>query len=67
MNKYIKFGLIGLIVILAAYMLGRWTTGHEEVPKQAQIKEILAEVEDWTCSMHPQIHQSEPGKCPEWI
>jgi len=64
MNKYIKFGLIGLVVLLAGYMLGRWTSGHEEVPKQSQKKEILAEVEDWTCSMHPQIHQSEPGKCP---
>jgi len=19
---------------------------------------------DWTCSMHPQIHQPKPGKCP---
>ncbi|MCE9582745.1 MAG: hypothetical protein K8T20_09650 [Planctomycetes bacterium] len=24
-----------------------------------------SEVTDWTCPMHPEIHESKPGKCPK--
>jgi Cu(I)/Ag(I) efflux system membrane fusion protein len=58
------------VIILAAFSLGILlggsgsdTTGpkadhtHENLQTQSNIKY-------WTCSMHPQIHESGPGKCP---
>lgn len=38
------------------------TTGHSHEAKVPG-KQVKAE-EVWTCSMHPQIRQPEPGKCP---
>ncbi len=63
---YLEFGGIVLAIVLAlwaGYALRGPSTpppadpGHEHVEQedQAQI---------WTCSMHPQIRQNKPGKCP---
>ena len=59
-----------ILIILAAFVLGyivkgsKTSTGptgeqHRHISDSAQDKRQI-----WTCSMHPQIRQSKPGKCP---
>ncbi|MFW2390425.1 MAG: efflux RND transporter periplasmic adaptor subunit [Polyangiales bacterium] len=53
------------IVALAAFGLGGWLLGGSRsnttpvAPQASQAEESV-----WTCSMHPQIRQEEPGQCP---
>lgn len=61
--------LIAAAVMLAVGLLIGWlakpsafeNTGHEE-HEMAGTDSSNATI--WTCSMHPQIRQSEPGQCP---
>lgn len=56
-----KVGIyIGLIIIglIAGYWFGY---GSKDESKHSH-NEMLNQ--EWTCSMHPQIRQNEPGKCP---
>jgi Cu(I)/Ag(I) efflux system membrane fusion protein len=57
-------GVIILITLLFGILIG-WLLFHspkkEEEPVQNQ-EAVTGAV--WTCAMHPQIRQSEPGKCP---
>ncbi|MEC5129542.1 efflux RND transporter periplasmic adaptor subunit [Verrucomicrobiales bacterium BCK34] len=39
-------------------------TGHDHEPAGGAGKEAKAKAEVWTCSMHPQVKQPNPGKCP---
>jgi membrane fusion protein, copper/silver efflux system len=56
--------IVGVPLLLAALLLGRLTAPRERgasgpdatTPKQAAT--------EYTCSMHPQIRQPSPGKCP---
>ena len=54
-----------IIALLAGYMLRE---ALEPVPGAAQEQTAMAEPVQqqqwWTCSMHPQIRQPKPGKCP---
>ncbi len=65
MNKTTqKIIAIALVSLLIGLFIGKFTGGSEasgnsEVSKQEQNKEEI-----YTCSMHPQIRQNEPGKCP---
>lgn len=53
------------IVALIAFGLGGWLLGGTETPKrEVEEHEHGAKETIWTCSMHPQIQQSEPGQCP---
>ena len=53
------------IVAVVAFGLGGWLLGGTKEPEREheahghEAKETI-----WTCSMHPQIRQSEPGQCP---
>jgi Cu(I)/Ag(I) efflux system membrane fusion protein/cobalt-zinc-cadmium efflux system membrane fusion protein len=52
----------GLIVVAAAYLTGTYPQRNPQpdaAPAQAR-----AEVELWTCGMHPEVLQEEPGICP---
>ena len=51
-----------LIVAAVAFALGLLLIGNGDSPEAALTSEAEAEV--WTCSMHPQVRQPEPGKCP---
>lgn len=51
-----------IIGLLAGWLLFRGT-GSEGEHNHEQIAVESSETE-WTCSMHPQIRQSEPGDCP---
>lgn len=52
--------IIALFVglLLGALFFGKSQKNVDEKPK------VESKVEVWTCSMHPQIRQSEPGDCP---
>jgi Cu(I)/Ag(I) efflux system membrane fusion protein len=52
---------------LAGYVVKGITATHDHVPATAepnQAEEIAKGETWWTCSMHPQIRQPKPGKCP---
>lgn len=55
--------LVGIVV--GASVVGLWSSGP---PAEGHAEHARAEGEDtetiWSCSMHPQIRQPEPGQCP---
>jgi len=68
-----KFGWTGLkviLIIIVAFVVGYAVRGfrvsappdpgHDHVSDVGQSEAA----QWWTCSMHPQIHQPKPGKCP---
>ncbi|RMG85999.1 MAG: efflux RND transporter periplasmic adaptor subunit [Bacteroidetes bacterium] len=72
MNSNIKVALIALIGLLLGLGIGYALFGgkhsdampagehhHDGAPELTSAEETI-----WTCSMHPQIRQNEPGKCP---
>lgn len=67
MNKQIKQWLI-VFVVIAAFLIGFFIGGGDSAPKGEEPGEHAVhdhEAEQvWTCSMHPQIRQPKPGKCP---
>ena len=71
MNKYIKTILIisGALSIglLMGYLLFGNNTSTKMIDEQLHsdtAMEAAGAEEIWTCSMHPQIRQNEPGECP---
>jgi len=70
MNKKTVLLLIGatLIALVLGLIVGRKTaaSAHAEPHAVATSAATTATEEPtrWTCSMHPQIQQREPGKCP---
>ena len=60
----ITYGLI----FIAGLVLGRiffcGSTGDTHAHNHDHDHEHEAESQIWTCSMHPQIRQDKPGKCP---
>jgi len=54
-----------LVLVTAGYLFRAWLSGGEPVAKVSRAAEgEQAEVQMWTCAMHPQIRQPAPGKCP---
>lgn len=59
--------IIYLGILVAGLLLGYWVFGSSSENGQDQeghTHEGEAEDQMWTCSMHPQIMQPEPGDCP---
>lgn len=60
--------LVGLLLGALLFGLPFWGSNGEASPANAKAgHDHPAPVESkghWTCSMHPQIRQDEPGKCP---
>lgn len=58
--------LLTAIVMLAAGLLIGWLIrpSGPAVHGHGAAAEVPSEVSEWTCSMHPQIRQPEPGQCP---
>ena len=59
--------LIGtILLIIAAFIVGRLTVRHDTPDHEHDDHEDApaARAEVWTCSMHPQVRQPEPGSCP---
>ncbi|MGF7138887.1 efflux RND transporter periplasmic adaptor subunit [Roseimarinus sediminis] len=62
-----KKTIITAIVTLVVGLLLGWLIfgGSEAEPADEHLHDTeVAEETTWTCSMHPQIRQSEPGDCP---
>ncbi len=60
-NKKQAMVIVG--VLLIGILLGALLFGRDSAAETPS-RETVAETRVWTCSMHPQIRQSEPGKCP---
>ncbi len=60
-NKYVQYSLFALAGLFIGWLFFHSSTkveGRHEVAVQKNKTTI------WTCSMHPQIRMSKPGKCP---
>lgn len=70
MNSTVKIKNRQIILILVALVAGLglgWVFFHnaQTSVQEAHVHEAEAQQKTiWTCSMHPQIRQDEPGKCP---
>ena len=64
MKKY-RIYLVAIIALTIGLLLG-WILFKNNTPIAQEHSEHNNEVEAeiWTCSMHPQIRQNEPGDCP---
>lgn len=60
---YVKYGIFILVGVLLGWLLFSNSKQTEKASaSQTEKKEEAKEI--WTCSMHPQIRQDHPGKCP---
>jgi len=56
---------VRVMALLVAFALGAWLFGGDGAPPSpAAGSDGAAEAVTWTCSMHPQVRQPEPGSCP---
>jgi Cu(I)/Ag(I) efflux system membrane fusion protein len=57
--------ITGFITLVVGILIGWWIGGDSNTPQETHdhTAEVI-QTEVWTCSMHPQIRQSEPGQCP---
>ncbi len=61
------YPVIGTAILLTSFFIGRCSAPDSILPHPehaAENSNALQEPSLWTCSMHPQIQQSEPGDCP---
>lgn len=58
-NRILQLGLVLIIGLFLGWLIFRTDHSTTSEHKQEQGKETT-----YTCSMHPQIRQNEPGKCP---
>jgi membrane fusion protein, copper/silver efflux system len=66
MKTNIKTVIIATVTLLVGLLLG-WiifSNSTNSLPEEVHDHTNETEVEIWTCSMHPQIRQNEPGDCP---
>ncbi len=61
LNKYVRYGLFMLGGILIGWIF--FHSSHKAEEKKIATAQI-SKTTIWTCSMHPQIRMSAPGKCP---
>lgn len=61
MKKYTIYILLVLLGITLGWGLSKGLNNSKEVEPE-HVHEEKEEI--WTCSMHPQIRQNHPGKCP---
>ncbi|MFO7977405.1 MAG: efflux RND transporter periplasmic adaptor subunit [Bacteroidales bacterium] len=69
MKKLEKRTLVIYLLVLLTGLFAGWLlfgTGQAESPRESdqQQEQALEEVDEWTCSMHPQVRQEQPGDCP---
>ena len=58
MNRYLKYSLVVLVILIVGFAIYYFVT------KSDNHSENLAQNEVYTCSMHPQIIRDKPGNCP---
>ncbi len=62
-NKWIAGGLVLVMGLLLGLLIAPRPSGSGDKP-DAHHDHAIDENGEWTCSMHPQIRQDEPGDCP---
>jgi len=61
MNRTVLIVIIAVAIAAGGFIAGRGTNrGHDP----AAPAEGATEAREWTCSMHPQVRQPKPGRCP---
>ncbi len=60
-NKYALIGFTLIVGALIGWVLKPSTASTEDASEHEHIADASGV---WTCSMHPQIRQNEPGACP---
>jgi Cu(I)/Ag(I) efflux system membrane fusion protein len=63
MNIDKKTKIVALITLIIGVLLGAFLFGGNS-KEEEQKTVVSSKAEVWTCSMHPQIRQPEPGDCP---
>ena len=58
-NKIFQFSIVLMVGLLLGWLLFKGNHNTESTHNHEQGEETT-----YTCSMHPQIRQNEPGKCP---
>jgi len=56
--------LVGVALLVAGYLLGKRGTHGQLNVAQSKTDTEESAIQFWTCSMHPQVHEDEPGQCP---
>ncbi len=72
MNSNIKIIIIAIVAILVGLLAGYFIFGNKQNTDttaqphnhESEAVQTATDSEIWTCSMHPQIRQNEPGDCP---
>ena len=64
--KNYKIYIIAIVAVGIGLLIGKLVfTNDNNTSVQAEVlHEAHSDAEIWTCSMHPQIRQEEPGACP---
>lgn len=75
-----KKRVVGLVVVVGVFMVGRWSTalwggpdgntsgdmaGHDHSAMAGEAPPMTSEPTLWTCPMHPEIKMPEAGDCPK--
>lgn len=63
-NSYFKYGLILIVGLFLGWAIFGGSSGGHNHDAEHQHEHGEGEDQVWTCSMHPQIKQDKPGKCP---
>lgn len=63
-NKYVLIGFTLVIGVLLGWLLKPSSNSGVESHEGEGHELTMNEEGVWTCSMHPQIRQNEPGSCP---
>lgn len=63
LQNYLRYLLTGLAGVLVGVVIGRGLLHRPPESPEVHIH-TEEEAQVWTCSMHPQIRQDKPGKCP---
>jgi len=67
-TKIVKVVVLVVVAFFAGYLVRSWTISNPSASLRtgfkSQISNLQSEAGWWTCSMHPQIRQPKPGKCP---
>jgi Cu(I)/Ag(I) efflux system membrane fusion protein len=58
-----SLGVLALLIVFRE-PVRVWFTGQDPEPPFVESHAAHDEISHWTCAMHPQVHQSGPGKCP---
>lgn len=64
MNIDKKTKILLAVTLLVGLLLGALLFGGSSEEKVENKTDASSKAETWTCSMHPQIRQPEPGDCP---